>query len=118
MMACAQWASAGTDIYFNPLNQSATVAQHPNHITDNTPWQMPAGVHAVNLTQFIINVQHPDSTVDVTNGMGDATWLIDIKDVVAPPCLQTEDDSRHHNMACNNAKDVQFIEKLMRAAKK
>ena len=28
--------------------------------------------------QFVINVQHPDSTADSRNGQGDALWLIDI----------------------------------------
>jgi secreted PhoX family phosphatase len=36
-----------------------------------------------NPTEFIINVQHPEST-GLYGGMGDATWLLDIKDIVAP----------------------------------
>ena len=42
-------------------------------------------------TQFTINVQHPESTLDEVEGMGDAIWLIDIKDVVAPPCSLEND---------------------------
>jgi hypothetical protein len=37
-----------------------------------------------NLTQFIINIQHPAGTA-LNGGQGDATWLINIKDVVALP---------------------------------
>lgn len=39
-----QSASAGTDVFFNPLIQSAAVAQVANHINElNSPWQVPAG---------------------------------------------------------------------------
>ncbi len=69
-------------------------------------------------TQFIINIQHPDST-GVEGGQGDATWLMDIKDVVAPPCVK--DDERHdrHNAVktCNNNDDTNFIKTLIKAGK-
>lgn len=72
-------------------------------------------------TQFIINVQHPEST-GVSNGMGDATWLIDIKDVVAPPCVNGDDyhSSHEHNnvKTCSNSEDTNFVKKLIKAAKK
>lgn len=74
-------------------------------------------------TQFIINVQHPDSTMDETNGQGDSTWLLDIKDVVAPPCLK-DGEGRHHRdhkqgnvKTCNNSDDANFVKKLVKAAK-
>ncbi|MGD8926203.1 MAG: DUF839 domain-containing protein [Thioalkalispiraceae bacterium] len=76
-----------------------------------------------NPTQFIINVQHPESTVDQIDGMGDATWLIDFKDVVAPPCVK-EDEFRHGYKGrrkvttCSNSDDVNFIKKLKKAARK
>ena len=50
----------------------------------------------VNPTQFIINVQHPDSTGDEINGRGDATWLIDLKDVVAPPGVRDDHEHGEH----------------------
>ncbi len=82
-----------------------------------------------NPTQFVINVQHPESTADDVNGMGDATWLIDIKDVVAPPCAVENDDDgeeygdrRHHGKhhkvkTCSKSDDTNFVRKLVKAAK-
>lgn len=72
-------------------------------------------------TQFIINVQHPESTADAINGQGDATWLLDLKDVVAPPCVGRDD--RHHERkrggvkTCSDGDDVNFIKKLVKAGK-
>jgi hypothetical protein len=86
-----------------------------------------------NPTEFIINVQHPEST-GVEEGMGDSTWLIDLKDVVAPLCSVEgdEEDGRHqdkhnedkhghhddnHNKAktCSNSDDTNFVKKLIKA---
>jgi hypothetical protein len=40
---------SATDIFFNPLTQSAAVAS-PNHINElNSPWQVPAGLTQANL---------------------------------------------------------------------
>jgi hypothetical protein len=52
LVFCSQAAFSGTDIYFNPLTQSATVASpnHPNELTG--PWIAPAGVTQVNLTSM------------------------------------------------------------------
>jgi len=66
-------------------------------------------------TQFIINIQHPESTGDVIDGQGDATWMIDIKDVVAPPCVDQE--GQNDVKACNNSNDSNFTNKLIKAAK-
>jgi len=70
-------------------------------------------------TQFIVNVQHPESvTLDTATekGMGDATWLFDVKDVVAPTCV-----GRHNEHArirtCNDSNDANFVRRLNRAAK-
>lgn len=79
----------------------------------------------VNPTQFIINVQHPDSTdLDaVPGGQGDSTWLIDIRDVVAPPCVNREKDEYRHGSrrdvnTCSHDDDTNFVKKLIKAAKK
>ena len=49
VISCLQAAVAGTDIWFNPLTQSAAVAS-PNHVNElNSPWQAPAGISQVNL---------------------------------------------------------------------
>ena len=77
-------------------------------------------------TQFIVNVQHPESvTLDTASekGMGDATWLFDLKDVVAPPCIKHH---HHHNYGgygdygvtiCSGGYDVNFTQKLVEAGK-
>jgi len=69
-----------------------------------------------NPTQFIVNVQHPESVLDTVNGQGDATWLFDIKDVVAPPCVGPENE---HAMirTCNNENDANFVRKLVRTVR-
>ena len=79
-----------------------------------------------NPTQFIINIQHPAST-SMDGGQGDATWLIDIKDVVAPPCVNGEDgeDGEDHEYkrdhssvkTCNKKSSSKFIKKLIKAAR-
>jgi hypothetical protein len=75
-------------------------------------------------TQFIINVQHPDST-DLTatpDGQGDATWLIDLKGVVSPPCADGADGYGYAGRrfsygvnTCSDSRDSNFVEKLIRA---
>lgn len=75
-------------------------------------------------TQFIVNVQHPESTADAVNGQGDATWLFDVAGVVPPPCVRGQDawgrDYSHREdmrgvKTCSNSKDTSFVEKLERA---
>ncbi|MBI1195170.1 MAG: DUF839 domain-containing protein [Gammaproteobacteria bacterium] len=65
-------------------------------------------------TQFIVNVQHPDS-VGVSGGMGDATWLFDVKDVVAPPCVARP---AHGGVrTCNPENEANFVRKLTQAGR-
>lgn len=76
----------------------------------------------VNPTRFIINVQHPDSTGDEINGQGDATWLIDLKDVVAPPCVKDAQEHGSHGnrnavKTCSDSDDTNFVKKLIKAGK-
>ncbi len=66
-------------------------------------------------TQFIINVQHPESTLDAVNGMGDATWLIDLSEVVAPPCIEHE--QRDRITTCDESDSTNFIKKLSRTGR-
>lgn len=79
----------------------------------------------VHPTQFIINVQHPEST-DMAGGQGDATWLYDLKDVVAPHCVKDDDDEdgRRHQRSerrkvrtCGEGDDARFIKKLIKAGR-
>ncbi len=80
-------------------------------------------------TQFIINVQHPEST-GIAGGQGDATWMYDLTNVVAPPCIRDEnerddEDRGMHRFGskqaqvktCSKSDDSNFIKKLIRAAK-
>ena len=68
-------------------------------------------------TQFIVSVQHPEST-DVAEGQGDALWLIDLKDVVAPPCVKDDNRREHRGMkTCNSHDSSNFIKKLIKAGK-
>lgn len=72
-------------------------------------------------TQFIINVQHPESTADAASGQGDATWLIDLNDVVAPPCIKDDDRQGYHHgnrnkvKTCRTSRDTNFTKKLLKA---
>lgn len=69
---CAQAAVAGTDVFFNPLTQSAAVAP-PNHVNELTqPWVTPAGISQRNLmsmdeveadvTQSVVRVDTGDNS--------------------------------------------------------
>jgi len=67
-------------------------------------------------SQFIINVQHPEST-DVAGGQGDATWLIDLNDVVAPPCVGEKEDRQQIVKTCYQSNDTHFANQLIKAGK-
>jgi hypothetical protein len=68
-------------------------------------------------TQFVVAVQHPDSTniVEVEGGMGDALWMFDLKKVVPPTCKGKGRGKRKGT--CSSAKDYTFIKDLKRANK-
>ena len=79
-------------------------------------------------TQFIVSVQHPDSTdlAAVADGFGDALWLFDLHDIVAPPCNEDEDDDErdgferneaHAVNTCTHAMDRSFVKRLMKASR-
>jgi hypothetical protein len=75
-------------------------------------------------TQFVVSVQHPDSTnlVNVPEGFGDALWSFDISDVVPPVCSKDSDSYRHHRAhygnyqlkTCSKIGDFNFVRKLKR----
>ncbi|NHN36997.1 DUF839 domain-containing protein [Pseudomaricurvus alcaniphilus] len=51
-VAISAVVNAGTEPFFNPLTQSSAVAT-PNHVNElNSPWQTPAGISQVNLTNM------------------------------------------------------------------
>ncbi len=78
-------------------------------------------------TQFVVAVQHPDSTNldNVPEGFGDAVWIFDLEDVVPPTCKKghyrySKYYGRHEMFArtCSSARDFNFVRLLKRAAKK
>lgn len=122
--------NVGGDIWFLRDTDNDGIAESADHFmslqvkgAENTGMIF----NPANPTEFIINVQHPDSTSDEVNGMGDATWLIDIKNVVAPLCNDESDDEHHDDFdgrgrnrkvkTCNNSDDTNFINKLIKASR-
>ena len=123
----------GGDIWFLRDTDNDGVAESVDHFmslqvkgAENTGMIF----NPANPTQFIVNIQHPESTLDNVKGMGDATWLIDIKNVIAPPCVENDDDDQHQQMShddregknrkvktCNNSDDTNFVRKLIKASK-
>jgi uncharacterized protein len=107
----------GGDVWFLRDTDSDGVAESLDHFLS---LQVKGAEHTgmifnpANPTQFIINVQHPESTLDVDNGMGDATWMFDIKGVVAPPCV--EHDQQDGVTTCDESDSTNFIKKLMKTA--
>ena len=77
--------------------------------------------------QFIINIQHPDSTNNQINGQGDATWMIDISNVVAPPCVKDvrmnrgkdvgEKGRKNRVRTCQKEDESNFVKQLLKAGK-
>jgi hypothetical protein len=122
--------NVGGDIWFLRDTNNDGVAESVDHFmslqvkgAENTGMIF----NPANPTQFIVSVQHPDSTSDEVNGMGDATWLINIKNVVAPICDAESVDGHENNdnrggkkskvKTCSNSDDTNFIKKLIKASK-
>lgn len=67
-------------------------------------------------TEFVVAVQHPDSTdlTEVPNGFGDALWKFDITDVVPPTCQQGSSSGVKRNAVrtCSYSFDTNFVRKL------
>lgn len=126
--------NVGGDVWFVRDTNNDGVAESVDHFmslqvkgAENTGMIF----NPANPTQFIINVQHPEST-DVDGGMGDATWLLDLKDVVAPPCsVENDEDGEYEHSerdddhgkrnkvkTCSNSDDTNFAHKLIKAGKK
>lgn len=73
-----QGAIAGTDIYFNPLTHSATVAA-PNHLNElNNPWVVPAGISLYNLTSMDEIEADMDQSVVRAPGQGTSASMWDM----------------------------------------
>jgi hypothetical protein len=129
--------NVGGDIWFLRDTNNDGVAESVDHFmslqvkgAENTGMIF----NPANPTQFIVNVQHPESTKNQADGMGDATWLIDLKNVVAPPCdadRHSDDNDKHEREhgyddrdgknnkvnTCNESDDANFVKKLTKAGK-
>lgn len=76
-------------------------------------------------TQFVVSVQHPDSTniAEVEEGFGDALWMFDLKKVVPPVCKGRGNGHGYYGnhwgrqSTCSRAKDFSFVRDLKRANK-
>ena len=69
-------------------------------------------------TEFIMAVQHPDSTrlTEVPDGFGDALWVFDLTDVVPPPCPSKNNGrGQDKGPTCSTTKDYKFIDLLNEA---
>ena len=80
-----------------------------------------------NPTQFVIAVQHPDSTelANVPDGFGDAVWQFDLTNVVPPICDKQKyankpyhSKHRVYENTCSNMDDFNFVWLLEKAGKK
>jgi hypothetical protein len=68
-------------------------------------------------TEFVVSVQHPDST-GIPNGQGDALWVFDLSDVVAPICEKSQRHTFKTNVkTCSHDYDFNFVKMLERTVK-
>lgn len=72
-------------------------------------------------TEFVMAVQHPTTTATLGQ-QGDALWVFDISNVLAPPCTDKDDsdnrrDHEHGVKTCDNSDSSNFIKKLQHAGK-
>lgn len=78
VVALSQAAVGGTDVYFNPLTQSAAVAS-PNHINElNGPWVTPAGISQTNLTNMAEIEADINQSVIRVDELGNSATMFDM----------------------------------------
>ena len=79
LLAFAQHSHAVTDVFFNPLTQSAAVAQVPDHVNElNGPWRVPAGVTYRNLTSLSEIEADPNQSVIRVPALGQNASMFDM----------------------------------------
>lgn len=117
----------GGDIWFVRDTDNDGVAESVDHFmslqvrgAENTGMIF----NPANPTEFIVNVQHPESTLDDVDGRGDATWLLNIENVVPPMCKDYDEvEHGHHHgkkskiKTCSSYDDTNFVDKLVKAGK-
>ncbi len=75
----SQAASAGTDLFFNPLTQSAAVASVGNHINElKSPWQAPAGIASKNLLNMSSIEADVNQSIVRVPGTGTSASMLDM----------------------------------------
>jgi secreted PhoX family phosphatase len=72
-------------------------------------------------TEFIMAVQHP-TTTNTAGQQGDALWVFDLSNVVAPPCVDKDEDGvgrgdKRGVKTCDEHDSSNFIKKLQHAGK-
>ncbi|HEX7060475.1 MAG TPA: hypothetical protein VF200_00805 [Woeseiaceae bacterium] len=76
--ALAHPAAAGTDVFFNPLTQSAAVAI-ANHVNElNSPWLAPPGLRQVNLTSLSEAEADVNQSIVRVPGTGNQASMFDM----------------------------------------
>jgi secreted PhoX family phosphatase len=115
-------SATGGDIWFVRDADSDGVAESLDHfMTIQVAGSEATGMifNPVKPTQFVVAVQHPNSTDLglVPNGFGDAIWSFDLQGIVAPPCKPGPRGWDRDVKVC--AKDNgQFVRSLERAARR
>jgi secreted PhoX family phosphatase len=69
-------------------------------------------------TQFVVAVQHPDTTADgavVQAGFGDAIWSFDLENIAPPVCDRY---GWRYEPTCTHAADYKFVELLQRTQRR
>lgn len=112
-------SDVGGDIWFVRDTDNNGVAESLDHMMSlQVDGAEATGMifNPVEPTQFVVSVQHPDSTdlVNVPDGFGDAVWSFDVTNVVAPPCAKNGKRAGGVK-TCSDAEDSNFVKKLASA---
>jgi hypothetical protein len=79
-LVLAQSATAGTDVFFNPLTQSTAVSTANSVNEKSTPWQMPAGLGWKNLTSMSEAETTLGNSIVRAPGQGTSAAMFDMAD--------------------------------------
>ncbi|MCH9698366.1 MAG: DUF839 domain-containing protein, partial [Gammaproteobacteria bacterium] len=109
-------SDVGGDIWFGRDTNSDGIAESIDHFMSIVADGAEATgmiFNPANPSQFIVAVQHPDSTNidDYPEGFGDALWLFDLTNVVPPPCSNGQGTVRTCTVE-QSGSEVNFISSL------
>lgn len=117
-------SATGGDIWFMRDADSDGVAESLDHfMTIQVAGSEATGMifNPAKPTQFVVAVQHPNSTDLglVPNGFGDALWSFDLKNIVAPPCKTGGGHSwRGRDVKACSKDNGQFVRELEHAGRR